>query len=101
MCAQDHYLYATSERKVHAPTLTKANSILHHLMVIAQQVTSGTQYNWRRVAGQLGLSQNETYMNYMHQVEKAKNFYGIEDINTQEGEGGTQQSGVTSTHKEA
>ncbi|KAJ1384309.1 hypothetical protein SESBI_42656 [Sesbania bispinosa] len=85
------------------PQLTEANNILHHLMVVAQQVTSSRPYDWRNVAAKIGLTQNETYMDYMGQLEEAKKFCGYEDpeIAATNEEGGTQQSDLTSTKKDA
>ncbi|KAJ1391470.1 hypothetical protein SESBI_36579 [Sesbania bispinosa] len=85
------------------PQLTEANNILHHLMVIAQEVASSRAYDWRKVATKLGLTQDETYMDYMRQVDEEKKFYGYEDpeLPTTNEEGGTQQSDLTSTKKDA
>ncbi|KAJ1404180.1 hypothetical protein SESBI_26777 [Sesbania bispinosa] len=44
--------------------LVDANNILHDLM----EVTSGNNYDWRRVAEQLGLTQDEGYMGFIEQV---------------------------------
>ncbi|KAJ1397534.1 Zinc finger, CCHC-type superfamily [Sesbania bispinosa] len=68
------------------PKLVEANNILHDLM----EVTSGNNYDWRRVAEQLGLTQDEGYMGFMEQMNVNQT--------TANEEGGTQQSEVTSTN---
>ncbi|KAJ1429206.1 hypothetical protein SESBI_08562 [Sesbania bispinosa] len=86
------------------PYLKEANNILHNLMVVAQEVTSAKAYDWKKVASQLGLSDNEPYMNFMNQVDEAKNFCGFQDYDcttTNDGTGGTQTSDVTTTNKDA
>ncbi|KAJ1421319.1 class I and II aminotransferase [Sesbania bispinosa] len=72
-----------------SPNMTEANNMLHHLLVVAQHVTSGKQYNWKKVAAQLGLSQDEGYMNFMQQVDEAKKFCGVRVTDEDDaGEGG-------------
>ncbi|KAJ1400768.1 hypothetical protein SESBI_29311 [Sesbania bispinosa] len=86
------------------PYLKEANNILHNLMVVAQEVTSAKAYDWKKVASQLGLSDNEPYMNFMNQVDEAKNFCGFQDYDcttTNDGTGGTQTSHVTTNNKDA
>ncbi|KAJ1434262.1 hypothetical protein SESBI_05611 [Sesbania bispinosa] len=85
------------------PYLKEANNILHNLMVVAQEVTSAKAYDWKKVASQLGLSDNEPYMNFINQDE-AKNLCGFQDYDcttTCDGSGGTQTSDVTTTNKDA
>ncbi|KAJ1434383.1 hypothetical protein SESBI_05526 [Sesbania bispinosa] len=50
------------------PKLVEANNILHELLGVAQEVTSGNNNDWRRAAEQLGLTQDEGYMGFMEQV---------------------------------
>ncbi|KAJ1384877.1 hypothetical protein SESBI_42140 [Sesbania bispinosa] len=86
------------------PYLKEANNILHNLMVVAQEVTSAKAYDWKKVASQLGLSDNEPYMNFMNQVDEAKNLCGFQDYDcttTCDGSGGTQTLDVTTTNKDA
>ncbi|KAJ1379451.1 hypothetical protein SESBI_46883 [Sesbania bispinosa] len=70
----------------------------------AQEVTSAKAYDWKKVASQLGLSDNEPYMNFMNQVDEAKNLCGFQDYDCTticDGSGGTQTSDVTTTNKDA
>ncbi|KAJ1390501.1 hypothetical protein SESBI_37402 [Sesbania bispinosa] len=88
------------------PTLVETNNILRELMGIAEQVTAGKQYDWKKVAQQLGLTQVEGYMNFMNSIDEAKKICGFNESAQAAApaapaeEGGTQQSEVGSTHME-
>ncbi|KAJ1376229.1 hypothetical protein SESBI_50159 [Sesbania bispinosa] len=88
------------------PNLVETNNILRDLMGIAEQVTAGKQYDWKKVAQQLGLIQGEGYMNFMNSIDEAKKICGFNESAQDAApaapaeEGGTQQSEVGSTHIE-
>ncbi|KAJ1434381.1 Zinc finger, CCHC-type superfamily [Sesbania bispinosa] len=83
------------------PKLVEANNIFHELLGVAQEVTSGNNYDWRRVVEQLGLTQDEGYMGFMEQMEATKISCHSQNVNqtTANEEGGTQQNEVTSTNQ--
>ncbi|KAJ1443131.1 Zinc finger, CCHC-type superfamily [Sesbania bispinosa] len=76
------------------PNLVEASNIIKQLLTVAQQVTSGKPYDWKKVASTLGVTHIEPYMTFMESVDNAtamcapSNTTGCED-------GGTQQSAVT------
>ncbi|KAJ1441841.1 Zinc finger, CCHC-type superfamily [Sesbania bispinosa] len=76
------------------PNLVEASNIIKELLTVAQQVTSGKPYDWKKVANTLGVTHIEPYMTFMESVDNAtamcapRNTTGYED-------GGTQQSVVT------
>ncbi|KAJ1439968.1 hypothetical protein SESBI_02197 [Sesbania bispinosa] len=61
------------------PSLVETNNILRELMVIAKKITFGKECVWKLVAQQLGLTQNEGYMNFMNQIDEAKKYCAIND----------------------
>ncbi|KAJ1412281.1 Zinc finger, CCHC-type [Sesbania bispinosa] len=61
------------------PSMVEANNILRDLLVVANKVTSGKEYDWKLVAQQLGLTQIEGYMNFMQQIDEAKNYCATTD----------------------
>ncbi|KAJ1387004.1 hypothetical protein SESBI_40318 [Sesbania bispinosa] len=59
--------------------MIETNNILRDLLVVANKVTSGKEYDWKLVAQQLGLTQIEGYMNFMQQTDEAKNYCATTD----------------------
>ncbi|KAJ1378506.1 Transposase, MuDR, plant [Sesbania bispinosa] len=61
------------------PSMVESNNILGDLLVVANKVTSGKEYDWKLVAQKLGLTQIEGYMNFMQQIDEAKNYCATTD----------------------
>ncbi|KAJ1384799.1 Zinc finger, CCHC-type [Sesbania bispinosa] len=61
------------------PSMVETNNILRDLLVVANKVTSGKEYDWKLVAQQLGLTQIEGYMNFMQQIDEAKKYCATTD----------------------
>ncbi|KAJ1437090.1 Zinc finger, CCHC-type superfamily [Sesbania bispinosa] len=61
------------------PSMVETNNILRDLLVVANKVTYGKEYDWKLVAQQLGLTQIEGYMNFMQQIDEAKKYCATTD----------------------
>ncbi|KAJ1396069.1 nitrogen regulation protein N [Sesbania bispinosa] len=76
--------------------LVDANNIIQELLNVAREVTSCKQYDWLKVAKQLGFTKIQAYMTFMQKVDEAKKMCApvIAVGGDCEGEG-TQESEVT------
>ncbi|KAJ1390287.1 hypothetical protein SESBI_37590 [Sesbania bispinosa] len=76
------------------PNLVEANNIIKELLIVAQQVTSGKHYNWKKVTSTLGVTHIEPYTTFMESVDNATAMCAPSNTTASE-DGGKQQSAVT------